>query len=218
MAQQFDTLGALFDAVAQRRFPEVDADYSVVAPCEVTGLSGVYSFTGHAVMSTELNRDTLDALGCDGIGMSNRPEVLLAMATPAGMVGVLDNLLVRRGSGLGAATLVETDAYDDHSRVRYARSTRRSVRVFANDDGLVTVGVGISGRTELGVEAFEPFGDRTVGLGRGLLNDAIGLFGTDDVIWASCAPGNARSLRAILSAGFELVGSEVLISTNGRLF
>ena len=34
--------------------------------------------------------------------------------------------------------------------------------------------------------------------------------GTEDVLFAQAAPGNAASLRALLSAGFRPIGSEVL--------
>lgn len=218
MAQQFDTLAEAFDAVADRRFPAADGDFSVVPVDEVTGFSGVYSFTGHSLFSTALDRATLDELGADGLGQSNAPHLLLAMAGSAGHVGVLDNLTMRRGTGQGPRSLVETDAHDDHSRVRYARSTRRDVRVFANEVGLITLGRGIGGRLELGLETFGDEDTRGRRIGASLLDEALAIVGDGEVIWASCAPGNARSLRAIVNAGFELVGSEVLISTDGPVF
>ncbi|NLA36336.1 MAG: hypothetical protein GX868_11735 [Actinobacteria bacterium] len=218
MAPQFDTLGSVFDALTRGRFPVGDGDLSVVPVDEVTGFAGVYSFTGHAVMSTTLSYDELVALGADGYGMSNAPEVVTAMAGPAGSVGVLDNLTMRRGIGGRATGLRETDAFDDHRRVRYARMTRRDVRVFAHDLGLITLGRGIAGRLELGLETLGDEAERGRRAGAVLLDEALRLVGDTQVVWASCAPGNARSLRALLGAGFELVGSEVLISRHGPVF
>lgn len=218
MTQQYDSLAAAFDAVAHGRFPVADGAMSVVPIDDVTGFAGVYSFTGHAVMSTSLTHDELVSLGADGYGMSNAPHVLTAIAGPAGMVGVLDNLTVRRGLGGAARSLRETDAHDDHGRVRYARMTRRDVRVFANDVGLVTLGRGIAGRLELGLETLGDESGRGRGAGASLLEEALRLVGADEIVWASCAPGNARSLRALLGAGFELVGSEVIISRDGPVF
>ena len=218
MAQQYESLAAVFEAIADGRYPVGDGAMSVVPIDDVTGFAGVYSFTGHAVMSTTLSHDELVALGSDGYGMSNAPHVLTAIAGPTGMVGVLDNLTVRRGLGGGAASLSETDAHDDHHRVRYARMTRREVRVYANDVGLVTLGRGIAGRLELGVETLGDESGRGRGAGASLLEESLRLVGADEIVWASCAPGNARSLRALLGAGFELVGSEVLISRDGPVF
>lgn len=110
--------------------------------------------------------------------------------------------------------VVETDRHDAHPRVRYARELRRDVRVFADDRGLITIGRGLGGRHELGVELFgeEPGG----GHGATLLRAALGLVGTHEWLYAACAPGNARSLRALLAAGFVPFGSEVLLSPVGR--
>jgi hypothetical protein len=71
--------------------------------------------------------------------------------------------------------------------------------------GLVTVACGLAGRTELSVE-------RTgAGEGRALIRDALGLVAADEPVFAAVAPGNARSLRAFLAAGFVPLGSEVLM-------
>lgn len=55
------------------------------------------------------------------------------------------------------------------------------------------------------------------GLGRGLARAARHLIPADEVLWAQVAPGNARSVRAVLAAGFLPVGAEVLkVPPGGR--
>jgi hypothetical protein len=48
------------------------------------------------------------------------------------------------------------------------------------------------------------------GLAARVLVDARRLVGPDQVVFAQTAPGNAASLRALLSAGYRPIGSEVL--------
>ena len=44
-------------------------------------------------------------------------------------------------------------------------------------------------------------------VGADLVRDALTLLPEGEVVVAACAPGNARALRAFLSAGFEPVAS-----------
>jgi len=52
---------------------------------------------------------------------------------------------------------------------------------------------------------------RRGGVGRGLIREAMGLVPAGEPVFAAVAPGNARSLRAFLAAGFVPLGSEVII-------
>jgi hypothetical protein len=70
----------------------------------------------------------------------------------------------------------------------------------------VTVGRGLGGLVELGVEAVDPGVD-----GAGLLREALTLVAPDDVVVAAVAPGNARALRTFLAADFRPVASVQLI-------
>jgi hypothetical protein len=128
-------------------------------------------------------------------------------------------VLAATGRG-GRPTLPRRTDLDDHPRVRHARSLRSDVRVHGDDRGFVTLGIGLGGLTELSVEV-APGRHGTVrgpgrglgnGLGRGLLADALALVDADHPVIAEAAPGNARSLRALLAAGFVPIGSAVHIT------
>jgi hypothetical protein len=85
------------------------------------------------------------------------------------------------------------------------------VQVFADDEGLVTLGEGLVGRRELSVELFDG-STSGGGIGRRLVGDALALVGPGEPVFAQVAPGNAASLRAFLSCGFVPIGAEVLIA------
>lgn len=202
-----DLASILRDAV-EGRFPPPDGGCTVVPPDATTGLEAVLAFTAHAVVATACSHDEVVAFGVDGYEGGHAPDTLRALAGPRGWIGVLDVVLVAPGTGAGTGSLVETTACDDHSRVRYARGTRADVRVLADDTGLVTLGRGLAGRVELGFEAFDPDGG---GTGRALVLAGLGAVPPDVTVFASCAPGNARSLRVLLATGFVPIGGEVLI-------
>jgi RimJ/RimL family protein N-acetyltransferase len=94
--------------------------------------------------------------------------------------------------------------------VEYARETRIDVCVLGDDRGFVTLGRGLAGRIELGFEVHDE-GRRGRGFGRELLLDALTAVPAGEPVFAACSPGNARSLRCLLAAGFRLLGAEVLI-------
>lgn len=204
-----DALADLFAEAARGRFPEADGGFHVVPPDRTTGHHAVLCFTGHAVVATDwLEHDVRD-LGVDGIGGAHHPDALRALAGPGSFIDVLDAMLVAPGRGVGGTSLAWTDAHDEHHRVRYARRGRVDVRVLADERGMVTVGRGLGGRTEIGIELLgDLHGD---GVGRALVADALDELPAGQPIWASCSPGNARSLRALLAVGFVPVGSEVII-------
>jgi hypothetical protein len=192
-------------AAAAGRFPPIDGGYTVVAPL-APGLDGVVSFTGHAFVATDLADADFAGFGLDGFGAALQPSVLHRIAGPGGVVGVLDATLVARGQGGGRLPL-RTDL-DDHPRVQYARHLRQELRVHGDERGLVTFGTGMAGRTELSVEAFDAGGN---GNGRALIAEALALVPAGEPVFAAVSPGNARSLRAFLAAGFTPLGSEVCI-------
>lgn len=193
---------AHFLAAADGVFPDVNGEVTVLPPLD-GGVECSVAMTGHAFIATALPATELKA--ADGFGGSMSPDVLRLLAGPAGEIGVLDATLVGEGTGLGGPDLWTGD--DDHSRIAYARRWRRDVRAYGDERGVVTVSYGLAGRPELSIEASE------TGRGRGssLLLDALGLFGAGEPVFAAVSPGNARSLRAFLAAGFEPIGSEVLI-------
>lgn len=204
-----DALATLFADVLDGRYPPSDGGFRVVEPDRTTGQHAVLAFTGHAVVATDRTHEQVAALGLDGYGGAHHPDVLRVLAGPGGWIGVLDAVLVARGTGVGGTTLGRTADLDDHPRVAYARETRVAVEVLADERGLVTLGKGLGARTELGLELTEARTGQQAG--RALLRDVLAELPAGDAVWASCAPGNARSLRALLAAGFVPVGSEVIL-------
>jgi hypothetical protein len=197
-------LTMLLDA-ADGRFPPVDGGITVTTPY-APGMAAVVAFTGHAVISADVTSDEARARQADGYGGAMLPHVLQWIAGSPGTVGVIDATLVARGKG-GPPLVPETADHDDHPRVRHARLVRRNVRVFADDRGLVTLANGLAGRLELSIEGF----DHGKGAGRTLITDALHAVPEGVAVFAGVAPGNARSLRAFLAAGFTPIASEVLI-------
>ena len=207
-------LTVLLDA-ADGRFPPVDGTVAVV-PALGRGLECAAAFTGHAVVATGLSDAAVQAQEPDGFGGSMAPDFLRWIAGPRGWVGSIDNVLVARGTG-GPPQMPpldqQADAEDTH-RVRYAREVRDDVHVYGDKRGLVVLAAGVAGRRELSIEA-APQGHGQ-GWGRSLLVDALTLVPVGEPVFAAVAPGNARSLRAFLAAGFVPIGSEVLIRPQQR--
>ncbi|WP_129669515.1 hypothetical protein [Phytoactinopolyspora endophytica] len=202
----------LLHEAADGRFPAADGQVRVVPPLH-DGLECSYAFTGHAIVATAL--PTVDFHGDrpDGFGGSLAPGFLRRLAGPGGWIGVIDATLVTRGRG-GAPALPAQTGLDDNDRVRHARSIRSDVRVYGDERGFVTLGTGLAGRRELSIEV--PPNGQGRGWGRSLLSDALTLVPDGEPAFAAVSPGNARSLRAFLAAGFTPIGSEVLIRPNRR--
>ncbi|HEX2134132.1 MAG TPA: N-acetyltransferase [Actinophytocola sp.] len=191
-------------AAAAGEFPPADGEVVVLPPLP-DGWAAVVSLTGRVYLTAERT-----PAGLDGYGGALRPEVLRQLAGPAGEVGTLDVTLT--APGLGGGSLPERTDLDGHPRVRYARALRRDVRVHGDERGLVTLATGLAGRREVSVELTGP-GER--GVGRGLIGDALRLVPAGEPVFAAVAPGNARSLRAFLAAGFQPLGSEVILRPAG---
>ena len=204
-----DPLGDTVRAAAAGRFPPEDGGITVVPPDRTTGLWAVVCFSAHAVIATSRSYDEVLACGVDAYGGAHAPEALVALAGPGAWFGVLDAVLVATaGPAGGAPPLQVTDRYDEHHRVTYARKVRVDVEVLGDERGLVTLGRGLGGRTELGFELAGPAGH---GTGRALLAGALAARPAGELVFASCSPGNARSLRSLLAAGFRPIASECLI-------
>jgi len=204
-------LEILHDA-AHGRFPPPDGGVTFL-PVHRPGVEAIVAFTGHAFVMSELGPGDFTDLELDGFGLAQRPEAQLRVAR-GGRVGVIDATMVwlpRSLASDGITDLSETDAFDDHPRVRHARSMRSDVRVFAGDDGLITLSIGLAGRQEMGVAAFEP----GQGSGRRLIRAAQSIADPNSPLFAAVAPGNARSFRAFQAEGFSVVASEVVIEVDG---
>jgi hypothetical protein len=200
-------LAVLLDA-AVGRFPPVDGAVEVLGP-DAGGTHAVVELTGHSYLLTDRRPDDAP-FELHGYGGCTHPDVVRWLAGPRGWIGSLDVVLVARAAP--GAALGERHDVDDHPRVRRAREHRCDVRVLGDERGLVTIGTGLAGRTELSVELT---GARAPGDGRALVAAGLASVPAGSPVFAQVAPGNAASLRAFLAAGFVPIGSEILIGPSG---
>jgi hypothetical protein len=194
----------ILHAAAEDRFPPVDGAVTVLPPLP-GGWGCSVAFTGHAVVATGRSAADVAAQAPDGFGGSMAPDFLRWLAGPGGFIGVLDVMLVARGTG--RSTLPRLTDADAHPRVQYAREVRTDVTVYGDERGLITLASGLGGRREISVEAAET----NRGWGRALIAEGVGLVPEGELVFAAVSPGNARSLRTFLGLGFAPIGSEVLI-------
>jgi GNAT superfamily N-acetyltransferase len=103
-----------------------------------------------------------------------------------------------------------------HPRIARAHRYRTDVRVYrtADGQGLLTLGRGLAGRWEAGIEVDEAHRNR--GLGRALAAASRHLVEPGAPLFMQVAIGNIASLRSILAAGFDPVGTEVLFRVESR--
>lgn len=198
-------------AAADGRFPPADGLVEVVPAAGRN--EAVVCFTAHAYVATVLPAADVLAQGPDGYGGALAPDFLRWLAGPVGWIDVIDAVLVARGAG-GGGGLPERRDLEDHPRVAFARQLRDDVRVHGDERGLVTLGTGLAGRLEVSVEV--PPESRGRGHGTGLVRDALRLVPAGAPVFAAVAPGNVASFRAFLRAGFEVIGSQVVIQPARR--
>ncbi|MEU0335503.1 GNAT family N-acetyltransferase [Streptomyces sp. NPDC006193] len=206
-----ETLRDILDAAAAGVFPPADGGTTVVAQPSPRD-AGVLSFTAHSVVFTDEDpkwvHETLRGLDCDPLAAAMNPRFLTALLDRTGRrTETVDAVLV--GDPLpGEPPLALTEIADaGHPRIRYARGRRDEVRAWAAGGGVLVMGRGVAGRLEVSVEVAEDARHR--GLGRLLAAAARRL--AAEPLWAQVAPGNARSLRAFLAAGYRPVGAEALL-------
>jgi GNAT superfamily N-acetyltransferase len=105
-----------------------------------------------------------------------------------------------------------------HPRVRRSQRYRTDTRVWTTEGGMVVLGHGLGGRLEVAFEVDPDHRGRGLGrtlalsarhLARDVEADAVG-------VWAQVSPGNAASVRTLLAAGYQPVGSEALLVPVGR--
>lgn len=196
-------LAAILRGAAEGRFPPADGAFSRAAPWR-EGVEGAIALTAHAVLAVaeDVSDERLRSLGINGLGGAHDPRATLDLAG-AGEVGILDALLIGRGTG-GPSPLVDRPDLAGTHRAEHAAQWREAVRVFGFPDpashALATLGRGIAGLPEIGVES-------AGGSANALLDGCLALVPAGEVVLASVSPGNARSLRFFLRRGFVPVGS-----------
>jgi RimJ/RimL family protein N-acetyltransferase len=120
----------------------------------------------------------------------------------------LDILMAAWGSGT-TPRLIERPDLTSHARAKFAVEIRDDTRVLGYRDktqsSLAIIGRGIGGLTELSFEIDQ--WRRGASGGIELILDALTAVPTGQLVVAGAAPGNAASVRALLSAGFVPLGS-----------
>ncbi|WP_030810762.1 GNAT family N-acetyltransferase [Streptomyces sp. NRRL S-337] len=210
-------LSKVLTAAARGCFPPADGSVTVLpqpSPRDV----GVVSFTCHAVVFADVEPSWVHARIAPGdLAGPLSPPFLTALGERTGReANNIDLATVAEAlPGPPPLELVETTDHG-HPRIVRALHHRDEVRVWTTGDGgTLVLGRGVAGRWELAVEV-EGAGQGR-GLGRRLAHAARHLIPADERLWAQAAPGNARSVRALLAAGFVPVGAEVLmVPVGGR--
>jgi hypothetical protein len=203
-------LAGLIAAAAAGRFPDPDGSWRSVPPWR-PGLEAVISFTGHAVFAVapDISDHRLAALGADGFGGAHDPRLIAALAGPEGWIDCLDMLMAGHGTARAPSPLIDRPDLAAQPRAQFAARIRSHLRVLGYPDpgrsALAIISQGIAGLTELSFE-LEP-GRRGRGGGFQLAADALSMVPAGRLAVAAVAPGNAASVRALLSAGFLPLGS-----------
>jgi hypothetical protein len=205
-------LAELITEAAAGRFPAPDGGWRRVPPWR-PGLEAIIAFTGHAVLAVapDIPDRLLVSLGVNGFGGAHDPRLIADLAGPHGWIDSLDMLLAGRGSGHPGEPprLVDRPDLAAHPRAAFAAAIRDRPRPLGypgpDRSALAVISRGIAGLTELSFE-LEPV-RRGRGSGAGLVRDALSAIPAGQLALAAVAPGNAASVRALLSAGFAPLGS-----------
>jgi GNAT superfamily N-acetyltransferase len=212
---QTHRLAALLHDAARGEFPAADGGVELLPPPPGPAMA-VVGFTGRYVIATSAPEPWVRERLPDGDLLAPMgPRFLADLSAELRLRDDgIDIVLAACGMD-GDAALVEVDR-DAHPRAVRATAHRQDVRVFEDPSGaaVVILGRGLALRTEVAVEVEHAARGR--GLATRALLDARRLVGPDDAVFAQAAPGNAASLRALLSAGFRPIGSEVLFFGSER--
>ena len=204
--------GLLVDAWRGPR-PDVDGSWARVPPWR-EGVYAVVAVTGRAMVSApaRVSDADLDAWGVDGFGGAHDPRVMTRLTGERGWVDVLDAVLLAEGTGPGRQNehpdLRPRPDLRDHPRVRHALPIRGDVRMFGlegDDETVLTLATGIGGLAELSFQVAPA--RRGAGLGTALARAARERVPAGIPVAACVSPANVPSLRALLAAGFDPVGS-----------
>jgi GNAT superfamily N-acetyltransferase len=202
-------LAVALDCAGRGDFPKADGTIEVLPPPPGRAMA-VVAFTAHYMVASSVPEDWVRAqLPADDLLAPMSPRFLTALGAKLGRHDDgIDLLLAARGLQ-GRTTLRETTA-DGHARVTRANSHRDQVRVFRDPTGAATIilGRGLANRTEVAIE-IDPK-RRNQGIARQALTEARRILGPGQLLFAQTAPGNAASIRTLLTAGFQPIGSEVL--------
>ncbi len=202
-------LAVALESAGHGDFPIADGTIEVLRAPPGPAMA-VVAFTGHYLIASSASEDWIRGqLDPNDLRAPMSPRFLTMLADQLGRHDDgIDLLLAARGLG-GRTTLRET-TLAGHPRVRRAHAHRDDVRVFTDPTGAATIilGRGLAHRTEVAIE-IEP-SRRNQGIARQALTEARRIIEADKLLFAQTAPGNAASIRTLLTAGFQPIGSEVL--------
>ncbi|MEU5239055.1 GNAT family N-acetyltransferase [Streptomyces lydicus] len=208
-------LGNVLAAAARGGFRPPDGSVTVL-PQPSAREVGVLAFTCHAVVFADVEPSWVrERISPGDLAGPLAPPFLTALGARTGREANNIDMVTVAGAlpGPPPLELVET-ADRGHPRAVRALRHRDAVRAWTTPDGgTLTLGRGVAGRWEMSFEVADSGQGR--GLGRGPARAARHLIPADEVLWAQVAPGNARSVRAVLAAGFLPVGAEVLMASLG---
>jgi hypothetical protein len=208
-------LAVALESAGRGDFPQPDGTIEVL-PSPPGRAMAVVAFTAHYLIASSVSEHWIRAqLPPDDLRAPMSPCFLTALGDKLNRRDDgIDLLLAARGLG-GRTTLRETTS-EGHPRVTRANARRDQVRVFTDPTGAATImlGRGVADRTEVAIE-IEP-NRRNQGVARQALTEARRIIGADQLLFAQTAPGNAASIRTLLTAGFQPIGSEVLFFTHAR--
>ncbi|HEU5151055.1 MAG TPA: GNAT family N-acetyltransferase [Iamia sp.] len=200
-------LAGLLAEVAAGRPPPPDGTVTVL-PSLGPGLDdAVVGLDGHLVVVADVPAEEVRRRLPDGAhDLWCHPAVTLWLAERTGRdPGTADIALVAPPS-TGPPPLPLVADEPPPTRVH-----RTDVSAWRTEDGTgrVAIGRGLAGRWEVSfaVEAAA----RGAGVGRALARAARHLVPAGEALWAQTAPGNVRSVRALLAAGFTPVAGETLL-------
>ena len=211
-------LRALLEAAAGR-FPPDDGSTEFLpsppGPCDA-----VVGFTAHHIVAANLDAAEIAARLPEGeIGAAMDAGFLTwlgeRLGTPPGMIDTV--LAADPLAGDPPLELAPAPTGLLHDRIERANRYRTDLNVFVHGGGssVMAIGRGLAERLEVTLEVDAPL--RDVGLGRALAEAARTLVPPGEPLFAQVTPGNARSLRAFLAAGYRPIGSEVLfLRRSGR--
>jgi FR47-like protein len=212
VTERHPLLTLLLEAAAGR-FPPPDGTVEVL-PSPPGPSDAVVAFTAHSVVASPFGpEELLPRLDPDDLGAATRAEFLAWLAGRLGTrAGMHDMVFVapHPDAGEESPALVPRDDLLDHPRLERSRLYRRDLRCYSDPDdrALVVVGRGLAGRWEMGLEIKPEH--REMGLGRSLARAGARLGPDGEPLFAQVTPGNARSVRAFLAAGYRPIGSEVV--------
>jgi hypothetical protein len=202
-------LAVALNSAGRGDFPRPDGAVEVLPPPPGRAMA-IVAFTAHYMIASSVPEDWVrNQLPSADLLAPMSPRFLTALGQKLGRHDDgIDLLLASRGLQ-GRTTLRETTS-EDHPRVRRANARRDQVRVFTDPTGAATIilGRGLANRIEVAIE-IEP-NRRNQGIAKQALTEARRIVGTDELLFAQTAPGNAASIRTLLTAGFQPIGSEVL--------